>query len=90
VRERIRALERAVEAALVLGLFAATLLLVGGLALGLEASLRFGILILMFTPVVRVVVVAIGLFHEREWRFVAVSVLVLGVLASGMLVAARL
>lgn len=90
MKERIRSLERAVEAVLGLGLFVATLLLIGGLVLSQETPLRIGILLLMFTPVARVVVVTIGLFHAREWRFAALAALVLGVLASGMLVAARL
>ena len=90
MRERIRSLERAVEAALALGLLAATLLLVGGLGLDQEAWLRAGILLLMFTPVVRVLLVTLGLAHAREWRFAAVSALVLGVLAAGMAVGARL
>ena len=42
MRERIRSLERAVEAALALGLLAATLLLVAGLGLDREAWLRAG------------------------------------------------
>ena len=90
MKERLRSLERAVEGTLVGGLIAATLLLVGGVVSSQEALLRYGILLLMFTPVVRVVVITIGLFHERDWRFAVVSGVVLLVLASGMLVAARL
>jgi len=90
VKERLRSLERAVEGTLVGGLLAATLLLVGGVVSSREALLRFGILLLMFTPVVTVVVITIELLHEREWRFAAVAALVLAVLVSGMLVAARL
>jgi uncharacterized membrane protein len=90
VSQRLRSLERAVEGTLAVLLFAATLLLVAGLVLVQEFPLRAGILLLMFTPVLRVIVVTIGLFHERDWTFAVVSALVLAVLASGMLVAARL
>ncbi len=44
----------------------------------------------MLTPVVRVVVVTVALLHERDWLFASLSLFVLGVLASGMIVAARL
>ena len=88
--ERLRSVERAVEGVLVVGLIGATLLLIGGMLSIREALLRYGILLLMFTPVVSVVVITIELFHEREWRFAAVSALVLAVLVSGILVAARL
>jgi uncharacterized membrane protein len=81
---------RALELTLVVPLLFATLLLMAGLALGAELLLRSGILLLMFTPVAREVVVTVGFFHVRDWRFAAVSTLVLAVLASGMLVAARL
>lgn len=85
-----RGLERAVEAALSLGLGASTLLLLAGLALGVESPLRLGIVVLMFTPVVRVVVVTMGLFHEGDWPFALISLAVLAILVSGMAVAARL
>ncbi len=83
-------LERRIEAALSVGLGASTLLLLAGLLLAREPVLRWGIVLLMFTPVARVVVVTIGLLHQRDWPFAAVSLFVLGVLLSGMAVAARL
>jgi hypothetical protein len=87
---RARGLERAAEAALSLGLGASTLLLIGGLLGGWHAALQVGIVVLMFTPVARVVVVTIGLVHERDWPFALASLAVLAILVSGMAVAARL
>lgn len=87
---RARGLERAAEAALGLGLGASTLLLAVGLLSNLDAVLELGIVLLMFTPVARVVVVTIGLLHERDWRFALASLVVLAILVSGMTVAARL
>ena len=83
-------LERAVEAVLGVGLAASTALLMAGLLLGAEAPLRAGVVLLMFTPVVRVVVVAASLLRARDWLFSALALAVLGVLAAGMRVAARL
>jgi uncharacterized membrane protein len=72
------------------GLLLSLVLLLGGLLLARETLLRAGVLILMFTPVVRVVVVTLGLLRERDWLFAGISAFVLGVILSGMLVAARL
>lgn len=66
------------------------MLLLGGLLLVRDALLRAGVLILMFTPVVRVVVVTLGLLRERDWLFAGISAFVLCVILSGMAVAARL
>lgn len=62
----------------------------GGLLLAREPLLRGGVLVLMFTPVVRVVVVTLGLLRERDWLFAGISAFVLTVILSGMAVAARL
>ncbi len=87
--DRLRALERAVEVALSTGVVLSGLLLVAGLLLGRTEPLRWGILLLMGTPVVRVVVVTVGLLYDRDWTFGLVSFFVLAVLGSGIWVAFR-
>ena len=92
-------LEDFIEAALKIGLGVSTVLLVAGLVLGWldatllglgsDTALRIGILLLMFTPVARVIVVTVGLAVERDWLFTVVSLFVLAVLASGISVAVR-
>jgi len=82
-------LEDAIEVALKGGLALSTLLLLSGLLLGASGPLRWGILLLMLTPVARVLVVAVGLALERDWVFTLICLFVLGVLASGMWVAVR-
>jgi uncharacterized membrane protein len=52
--------------------------------------MRAGVVILMFTPVTRVVIVTLGLARERDWLFAGISGFVLAVLLSGMAFAARL
>lgn len=84
---RIEQLEDTIEAALKAGLGLSTLLLLAGLLLGAAGPLRWGILLLMFTPVVRVAVVTVGLALERDWLFTLVSLFVLCVLALGIWVA---
>jgi uncharacterized membrane protein len=81
-------LERTIEAVLMGGLLASAALLVGGLVLERAALLRWGILVLMATPVARVVVVTVGLLRERDWLFAAVSLWILAVLGSSVWVAA--
>lgn len=79
-----RRLDRVIEIALTLGLLASGALLVLGLAWDQPGALRAGIVILMCTPLLRVVVVAVGLAFEREWAFVAISLWILGVLLSSL------
>ena len=86
---RIEQLEDTIEVALKAGLGLSTLLLLAGLLLGAEGLLRWGILLLMFTPVARVAVVTVGLALERDWLFTLVSLFVLCVLAFGIWVAVR-
>ena len=83
-------LEAAIEVALTTGLLVSAALLVVGLALPAPALLRWGLLILMLTPVFRVVVMTAGLFHARDFVFGIVSLVILGVLASSFFTAARL
>jgi uncharacterized membrane protein len=80
-------LEELIELALKVGLGVSTVLLVLGLGLHSMGALRWGILLLMLTPVVRVAVLTLGLAGERDWTFALVSLFVLAVLASGIWVA---
>lgn len=81
------ALDRAIELVLTTGLLASAALLVLGLATQRPALLRLGIVLLMFTPVVRVLVVSVALLLERDWLFALISLWILGVLASSLHVA---
>jgi uncharacterized membrane protein len=90
VRERagrLEQLEEMIEWALKVGLALSTILLVAGLVGGSVAPLRWGVLLLMLTPVARVLVVTVALAVERDWTFTVVSLFVLGVLASGVALA---
>ena len=78
------ALDRTIEVVLMGGLAVSAAFLVGGLALDREALLRWGILVLMATPVARVVVVTIGMLRERDWLFAAISLWILSVLGSSI------
>ncbi len=77
-------LERAIEAALTLGVLASGILLVTGLASDRPELLRAGVVVLMLTPVARVAVLTLGLLARRDWPFVALSVWILGVLLSSL------
>jgi uncharacterized membrane protein len=83
-------LDKTIEAVLSTGLLVSAALLAAGLLLGQERLLRLGVMVLMATPAARVVVVAIGMLLERDWIFAAVSLWILGVLASSVAVALRL
>lgn len=48
------------------------------------AVLALGLLVLMLTPVLRVMVLAIGWLHQRDWAFAAVAISVLALLAASM------
>jgi len=61
-------LERSIEWVLTAGVVASGLLLLLGLVLGQEPLLRAGVLLLMLTPVVRVLVLTLGLFLLRRNR----------------------
>jgi uncharacterized membrane protein len=82
-----RRLERAIEGVLTAGVLASGAFLVLGLSLGDTALLRAGVLILMFTPVARVLVLTLGLFREGDRRFGFVSLTVLAILAAGIVFA---
>jgi Protein of unknown function (DUF1634) len=82
-----RRLEIAVEWVLTAGVFTSGALLLLGLSFGLEPLLRAGVLLLMLTPVARVLVLTIGLFREGDRRFAFVSFVVLAILVAGIVVA---
>ena len=84
---RVEYLEDVIEKALKVGLALSTGLLLAGLILDVAGFLRWGILLLMLTPVARVAVVTVGLAIERDWTFTIVSFVVLAILASGIWVA---
>jgi uncharacterized membrane protein len=73
---------RALETVLTAGIAASAALLLAGLAFDAERTLRAGIVLLILTPVARVVAVAVGFVHARDWAFAVLSLTVLGVLAS--------
>ena len=82
-------LDRVVEAVLTAGVFLSGCLLLAGLLLERPPLLRAGILLLLATPVARVVVVTIGLLRQRDWLFALVSLWILAVLMSGIYLAAH-
>ena len=86
----LRDLEKTTEVVLTGGLVLSGALLLGGLIAGAVLALRVGVVLLMLTPVARVLVVTVGLLQERDWVFGAVSFFVLSVLASGIAVAFKL
>lgn len=75
-------LHRAIELALSVGVIASGACLLVGLVLGSSPTLRWGILLLLATPVARVVVVTLGLFRRRDWLFAFISLWIFLVLAS--------
>ena len=86
---RARTLERTIEVALTGGVVLSGALLVSGLALSAPGLLWWGVLLLILTPLVRVVVVTVGLVLDHDWLFSAVSLFVLAVLLSSLYVAGR-
>jgi uncharacterized membrane protein len=89
VTDRIVTLEQVLEGVLTFALVAASALLVLGLVREEEIALRAGILVLLFTPVTRVVLVTAGLLRVRDYLFGGLSAFVLAVLASSIWVAFR-
>jgi uncharacterized membrane protein YgdD (TMEM256/DUF423 family) len=84
------ALDRVIEVVLSVGLLASSALLAAGLLAGRPGLLSAGIVLLMMTPVARVVVVTIDLLRQRDWTFAATSLWILGVLLFSLYVAWRL
>lgn len=83
-------IEQVIEGVLTTGLAVSALLFVFGLATGTERLLAWGIVILMLTPVARVVALTASLLRERDFLFGFVSLFVLVVLVSGIVVSSRL
>ncbi len=90
MNENASGLDKTIEVVLMLGLAASALLLVLGLSLGRSSLLQAGVLLLMLTPVGRVVVVTLGLFHQGDKLFGFVSLGILLILISSGIVALRL
>lgn len=84
------ALDRVIEVVLSAGLLASSAMLAAGLLAGRPGLLAAGIVLLMMTPVARVVVVTIDLLRQRDWVFAATSLWILGVLLFSLYVAWRL
>ena len=85
--ERPASLERTIEVVLTAGLLASAGLLLAGLTLDRTPLLKWGILMLMATPVARVVVVTVELLRAKDWLFAAVSLWILAVLGSSLYLA---
>jgi uncharacterized membrane protein len=49
------------------------------------AILNLGIFVLMLTPILRVIVLAVGWLLERQWRFAAIALFVLVLLTTSLL-----
>ena len=76
-------LSRRLERILTGGLVASGVVLAAGLLLGAERALFAGLVLLILTPVARVLAVAVGFAHARDWVFAALSLAILAVLATG-------
>jgi uncharacterized membrane protein len=81
------ALDRVIEVVLSVGLLTSSVLLAAGLLAGRPGLLAAGIVLLMMTPLARVVVVTIDLLRQRDWAFAATSLWILGVLLFSLYVA---
>ena len=60
------------------------LILRGASALRPDAIVQTGLLLLIATPVLRVVLSLVGFARERDWVYVALTLIVLAVLALGL------
>jgi uncharacterized membrane protein len=80
-------LDVVIEAVLTGGLAISSALLLFGLLLSRPGLLTAGIVLLLLTPVARVVVVTIDLLRRRDWVFAATSAWILGVLLFSLFVA---
>jgi uncharacterized membrane protein len=80
-------LDEVIEAVLSGGLAISSVLLLLGLVLSRPGLLTAGIVLLLLTPVARVVVVTIDLLRRRDWVFAATSAWILGVLLFSLYVA---
>jgi uncharacterized membrane protein len=83
-------MEISIEVALAGGILLSAALMAWGLLAPSGAALRWGLLLLMVTPVVRVVIMVIGLFEQRDLAFGALSLVILSVLASSFYTAVQI
>ena len=90
------ALERRLGRVLFVGSRISTVLLAGGLVLVFAAGpatavpvLRIGLFVLMLVPVTRVVVSVAGYAAAKDWTFVVLSLVVLGVLVASFVTGLR-
>lgn len=90
MRSDLNSLDRAIELALSAGVLLSGACLILGLGLGSTPVLRWGIVLLLATPVARVVVVTFGLFQRRDWLFASISLWILLVLISAATVGLHL
>ena len=87
-------LERTIGIVLRAGVVTSSIFLAVGLGLswlGVAGAsrlfLQFGVVILLATPVARVVVSIVEYFHERDWAFVALTAIVLVELLASVIAA---
>jgi hypothetical protein len=83
-------LDKAVELVLTTGLLVSGSLLLAGLVGGRLSLLRAGILLLLLTPLARVVVVTVALLRRKDWLFALASLWILAVLLSSLWVAYKI
>jgi len=97
-RARLERLESLLGRLLFIGAMASTALLAVGVALWMLGFrdrlsgpfLNAGLIVLMATPMARVVVSFVEYLRERDWFFAATTLTVLGVLIATILVAVRI
>lgn len=83
-------MELSIEVALAGGILVSAGLMAWGLYASAPQALRWGLLILICTPVARVVILVIGLFEQRDFVFGPVSLVILAVLASSFYTAVQI
>ena len=81
--------ERIVGWAYRVALFVVAPVLLAGLLLGSTPLLRAGILVLMASPLLGVLIVAVSLLAARDWTFAGVAFIVIAILASSLYAAAH-
>jgi hypothetical protein len=81
--------ERIVGWAYRVALFVVAPALLAGLLLDSTPLLRAGILVLMASPLVGVVIVALSLLMARDWTFAGVALVVIAILGSSLYAAAH-
>ena len=85
------AFDRVVSRVLMIGAFAGFTVMLTGVVLGMFSNSTWtrpvetlGVVVMLATPVVRVLVVCILFFHEKDWRYTAISFGVLVILLLGV------